>query len=106
MAVVKLFDQVVGRLAVERDRRQQLPERAMRGYARVLVAAPEGDDHIALDVGERALARNAESHRPYGPVALETVAVGARGYACVPGCVPIGGAVEGVTLLAQSSPGS
>ena len=31
-------------------------ERAMRGHARVLVAAPEGDDQVALDVGERALA--------------------------------------------------
>ncbi len=34
----------------------RVPERALRGHVGVLAAALEGDDHVALDVGERALA--------------------------------------------------
>jgi hypothetical protein len=56
VAVVKLVDEPIGRLPVERHRAQQPRQRAMRGDPRVLGIAAEGHDHVALDVGERALA--------------------------------------------------
>ena len=56
VTVVEFVDQPVGGLAVQRDRRQQPRELAMRGHARVLGAAPEGDDQVPVDVRERALA--------------------------------------------------
>ena len=77
VTVVELVDQAVGGLAVERDRRQQPPELTMRGHARVLVAAPEGDDHVALDVGERALALAVRiPGEGAGPLAAPTRAAG------------------------------
>ena len=68
---------MVGGLAGERDRRKQLPERALRGHPGVLVAAPEGDDHVALDVGARALALAVRIPREgAGPLAAPTRAAG------------------------------
>jgi hypothetical protein len=55
VADVKLVDQMVGGLAIERDDPQEPPERAMRGDAQVLGALIEGHDHVALDIAERAL---------------------------------------------------
>jgi hypothetical protein len=69
-----------------------------------MVAAHRAVIAIVRPVPERA--PDAESHRPLGPVALQRSRWVLEGYACVPGCVPIGGAVAGVTLLPQSSPGS
>jgi hypothetical protein len=56
MPTVKLVDEPVGALAVESDRSQEPPQAAMSGNAQVLGAAGEGDDHVAIDVAERALA--------------------------------------------------
>ena len=66
-------------------------------------ASPPARGGVRAGVTRAPERREPPAMRPGGS---RTVAVGAPGYACVPGSVPIGGAVAGVTLLAQSSPGS